>query len=116
MSLMRICGYAVTYDPYPSYGGPEGGGWMERVDRAALEEAVTRTPRLPLKVGDEVIGQADLSVDDTGLRIEATVNVGYTFRVDDQRWVDDETVALAARRITSMSFDSFSITPSRPED
>jgi len=118
VSIVRISGYAATFDPYPAHGGPEAGGWTEQVDRGALEQAVAAKPRVPLKVGDVVIGEAELSVDDTGLKMEAAVNIGYEFRVSSQDWdaadTDDGRVEMAARKITSMSFEGFSISPSQP--
>lgn len=113
MSLMKLSGYAATFDPYPAEGGPGQGGWMEQIDRAAAADAVAATPRVPLRLGIDgpVIGQADLSVDANGIRMDATINVGYEFTVpqDGQQWTDEGDLELAARRITSMSFVSMGI-------
>ena len=120
MSIMRISGYAATFDAYPAHGGPQEGGWMEQIDRGALQEAVAAKPRVPLKVGDTVIGEAEMSVDEHGLKIEAALNVGYEFRVSAQDWdaadTDAGMVEMAARKITSMSFEGFSISPPRPQE
>jgi hypothetical protein len=122
MSEMKISGYAVTYDPYPVHGGPDDGGWTETVDRDTLERAVADKPRVPLKMGDTVIGHADLSVDDKGLKMDATVNVGYTFRAKEQQWSDadlsgsGDRITMAARRITSMSLETMDISLARPDE
>jgi hypothetical protein len=112
---MHLTGYASTFDATPEFGGPGEGGWMEQVSREAWEEAVAKKPRVPLRLGMDgpVIGEADLSVDDDGVRVDATVNVGYTFRALDQQWSGVDT----ARRITSLSIGEMSIAamPQEPE-
>lgn len=56
-------GYALT-------GGYDGEGV---VSRAELERAVAARPTVPLRVGDRIVGEAHLSVDDTGLRVSADI-------------------------------------------
>lgn len=117
---MRLSGYAATFDTYPVQGGPEAGGWMEQIDRAAAEEAVAARPRVPLRVGIDgpIVGTADLSVDEHGIKMDATLNVGYEFRARGQEWVNEGDVEMAARRITSMSLDcmGISIAPKAPDE
>ena len=114
---MKLSGYAATFEPYPAEGGPEVGGWMEQIDRTAAEEAVAETPRVPVKMGDVVVGEADLSVDEHGIKMDATLNVGYSFHVGEQQWSDSDEMKMAARRIVSMSLDSLHISglPKAPD-
>lgn len=84
---VHIEGHALTHGQDTRYGGPDSGGWVERIDRDVLERAVAERPTVPLRIGIDgpIIGQAQLSVDDTGLRVTADIEPqGYV-----QRGVDE---------------------------
>lgn len=87
----KIEGYGLYHGERATYGGPDKGGWIENISRTALEAAVAAKPRLPLRAGEggPVIGYADLTVDDVGLKINGTVVSTVSFRVKQQRWGDN---------------------------
>ena len=116
MTLMRLSGYPATWNAYPVNGGPRQGGWMEQIDQAAAQEAIAKTPRPPLKIGDAVIWEADLSTDEHGIKMDALINVGHEFQVKGQQWSASDDVYMAKRIITAIEFKSFSIsgTPKAP--
>lgn len=64
-NTVHIEGYALTHDTYGRWGDERG------PTRRELERAVARQPTVPLRAGDRIIGKANLSVDDTGLRVVA---------------------------------------------
>lgn len=70
---IHLDGYALTHDAEPR-GDPSRGGWIERIERQALQEAVGRNPTVPLTINfGKTIGTARLSVDEAGLRVEADI-------------------------------------------
>jgi hypothetical protein len=93
-------------------GGPKLGGWLEVWPRAAMEDAVAARPTIPLKIGDRVIGEANLSVDDTGLKIEAEVDLSFSFRAKDQQWERDSEYPgdeYARRVISGLTIESMEL-------
>lgn len=131
-----LSGYACGFEECERYGGPAAGGWIERIDRNAFVQAVAAEPDMVLLWNFEGSGMActrggtlRLSVDDIGLRVEATVpdhnptvaklvkwlvrspddedivQWGCSFRVQKQEWSpapghDDDTTH---RVITALS-------------
>lgn len=80
---VHIEGYALTHGDHERFGGPANKGWVERIDRGALERAVAERPTVPLRIGVDgpIIGQAQLTVDDTGLRVSADIEPSRTRQV-----------------------------------
>ena len=58
-------GYALTYAGSAHTGSV--------ISRAELINAVARRSTVPLRVGDRIVGTAQLHADDTGLRVSATI-------------------------------------------
>lgn len=110
---VRLEGYIARHGEHEVYGGPAAGGWVEQTARAAWEAAVAANPELPLRVnfGGVPIGTAKLSVDDTGVKMEATLDAGYSLVVRRDHWDDDYT----DRRILALSLHELSISPRKEE-
>lgn len=111
MANIKIEGYAQTFEPYTNQD------WTESVTREALEEAVRNAGNVRLTMGDAVLattgdGSLELSVDDRGLKIAATLNLGYVYRVWDQEWADDYT----ERTITGLALDSLQVSLRAPRE
>lgn len=76
---VKLTGYAATFTEYEVKGGPDKGGWIERIDRAVYVQALAKNPSvrllLNMMVDPPLASTADgtltLSVDDVGLRINA---------------------------------------------
>lgn len=121
-------GYASVFDaPYEMYGGPDKGGWMEVVDRAAFDATLKEKPDLHLLINHEGMplartksGTLQLSTDKTGLLVKAPDldrrdpdvqrlevkmerrdmdEMSFAFRVKRQEWSDEDTV----RRLLEVS-------------
>src|SRR4051812_30815873 len=69
----RLAGYAYVH------GEPDGSGTV--MPREVLERAVAANPTVPLRFGPggRYLGEAQLSVDDTGLKITAELDAGIAF-------------------------------------
>jgi hypothetical protein len=67
----RLQGYAYVHD----------GDEYESISRDALERAVAERPSVPLRAGPggPYLGEAHLSVDETGLKMQADLDVGIAF-------------------------------------
>lgn len=111
-------GYASVFDhPYDIAGGPERGGWVERVDRHAFDQTLKQRPDVQLLVNHDGTplartksGTLTLGTDSKGLHVEArldpaspTVQVirsamerrdmdemSFAFRTVRQEWNEDE--------------------------
>lgn len=113
-----IEGYASTFADYEVYGGPTGGGWIERLDRGAFNKTLMSRPDCQLLVNHEgwplartKSGTLELSVDHHGLKVRARLDrsdpdvqrllpklarrdfdeMSFAFRVLAQTWNDDYT-------------------------
>lgn len=92
-NTVHIEGYALTHGDRVRTG----------VSRGELERAVSRQSTVPLRAGDRIIGEAHLSVDDTGLRITADLEplgfrvVGYDDGIPYGDRVHDTNVPDVAR-------------------
>ena len=74
-------GYAATWEPYDCYGGPERGGWVEQLDRRAMDRTLAENPDLMLLVNHEGLplartksGNLFLSTDSRGLKMRALLD------------------------------------------
>lgn len=74
-------GYAATWDPYDCYGGPNRGGWVEQLQRAAFTRTLAENPDVMLLINHEglpiartVSGTLELSADHHGLRLRAMLD------------------------------------------
>jgi hypothetical protein len=107
MTAVELSGYVLRFDQeYPMHGGPGADGnepgWMEKVARDALvhlgdddkplamftgnASPGDDTPGTPIATTEN--GTLRFTVDETGVKVEATLNLGFTFRVIDQEWSD----------------------------
>ncbi len=124
---VTLVGYAATVEePYDVFGGVEGGGWVETIDRRAFDLTLSSTPDVVLLVNHEgwplartKSGTLELSVDGRGLRVRARLDrtdpdvqrlvpkltrrdmdeMSFAFRVLGQEWSSDFT----QRRITEIN-------------
>lgn len=78
---LKLVGYASTFEEYEMYGGPEHYGWIEKIDRNAFTKTLSQKPDLQLLINHDgmplartVSGNLKLSVDDGGLKVEATLD------------------------------------------
>lgn len=79
---LRLVGYASTFEPYEMNGGPATGvGWIEQIDPGAFERTLKEGPDLHLLINHQGLplartksGNLHLSVDDHGLRVEASLD------------------------------------------
>lgn len=123
---LHFSGYASVFDKgYDLYGGPPI-GWTEYIERGAFDKTLKEKPDLHLLMNHEGLplartksGTLQLSVDDTGLRVDADLDrrdpdvqrlqtkmergdideMSFAFRVKRQSWSADET----ERRIEEVS-------------
>lgn len=123
---LHFSGYASVFDKgYDLYGGPPI-GWTEYIERGAFDKTLKEKPDLHLLINHEGMplartksGTLQLSVDDTGLRVDADLDrrdpdvqrlqtkmergdideMSFAFRVKRQSWSADET----ERRIEEVS-------------
>jgi hypothetical protein len=87
MSDRHLSGYALRFDDV--CGDPDQQqGWHEHIDRAALQQAVADKPTLPLIMSGHYLGEATLSVDDEGLRVDVDLALVVSFRVKQDTWDD----------------------------
>jgi hypothetical protein len=105
MTAVELSGYVLVFDEeYPMHGGPgaEGTepGWIEKVAREAVLLLGADDQGLVLVTGDTSPGEDNtanqiaatqdgtlrLTVDERGVKVEATLNLGFTFRVTEQTW------------------------------
>jgi len=121
-----MSGYAATWDPYDCYGGPDHGGWVEKLERAAFERTLDEKPDMMLLVNHEGLplartksGTLQLDTDRRGLTMRAMLDpddpdvqrlipkmkrkdlneMSFSFRVKDQAWNSD----YSHRTITELS-------------
>jgi phage head maturation protease len=129
----EITGYAYTFEDEEIQGGPAEGGWIERIDRNALN-IPQRNIRLLLNFGSQPLAQTKddtlhLTLDDIGLKVMATsrstwwtkpfcraliksgFDIGVTFTVEEQRWSAAPGFGpLSFRHITKMKLIDVSLT------
>jgi HK97 family phage prohead protease len=115
---LHFSGYASVFDKgYDLYGGPPI-GWTEYIERGAFDKTLKEGPDLHLLINHDGLplartksGTLHLSVDDTGLRVDADLDrrdpdvqrlqtkmergdideMSFAFRVKRQSWSADET-------------------------
>ena len=99
-----IEGYASTFADYEVYGGPTGGGWIERLDRGVFNKTLMSRPDCELLVNHEGWPLArpnpalwNMSVDHHGLKVRARLDRSDP---DVQRLLPK----LARRDLDEMSF------------
>lgn len=132
-NVVKLSGYASTFEPYEMYGGPAQGGWIEQIARGAFEKTLREKPDLHLLVNHAGMplartksGTLKLSVDDHGLRVDAELDrrdpevqalevkmrrgdmdeMSFAFRVKAQEWeatADFPDDDMALRTITEVS-------------
>lgn len=130
---ITLTGYASTFEPYEMYGGPDAGGWIEQLDRAAFTNTLREKPDLHLLINHEGMPLArtksdtlQLSVDRHGLKVTAQLDrsdpdvqrlepkmrrkdmdeMSFAFRVKGQKWECTEEFPednYALRTITEVS-------------
>lgn len=79
---LTLTGYAAVFDtPYPMYGGPGNGGWLEVIDRHAFDKTLSEAPNVHLLIDHEGgalartrWGNLHLSTDDKGLKVSANLD------------------------------------------
>jgi len=106
-------GYAATFEPYDVHGGPDAGGWVEKLDLRCFDNTLAEQPDLQLLINHEGTplartksGTLQLSRDRHGLRVRASLDpsdpdvqrlipkmrrgdmdeMSFAFRVTDQTW------------------------------
>lgn len=111
MSDRHLSGYALRFND-EAYGGPDQQGWYEHIDCAALQAAVADTPTLPLTVSGRYLGEATLSVDNVGLRVDIDLELVAGFQVKHDTW-DGKAVH---RRISQLDLCSMELAhiPAKP--
>lgn len=130
---ITLTGYASTFEPYEMYGGPDAGGWIEQLDRAAFTNTLREKPDLHLLINHEGMPLArtksdtlQLGVDRHGLKVTAQLDrsdpdvqrlepkmrrgdmdeMSFAFRVKGQKWECTEEFPednYALRTITEVS-------------
>ncbi|SKY24620.1 phage prohead protease, HK97 family [Mycobacteroides abscessus subsp. bolletii] len=130
---ITLTGYASTFEPYEMYGGPDAGGWIEKLDRAAFTNTLREKPDLHLLINHEGMPLArtksdtlQLGVDRHGLKVTAQLDrsdpdvqrlepkmrrkdmdeMSFAFRVKGQKWECTEEFPednYALRTITEVS-------------
>lgn len=130
---ITLTGYASTFEPYEMYGGPDAGGWIEQLDKAAFTNTLREKPDLHLLINHEGMPLArtksdtlQLSVDRHGLKVTAQLDrsdpdvqrlepkmrrkdmdeMSFAFRVKGQKWECTEEFPednYALRTITEVS-------------
>lgn len=130
---ITLTGYASTFEPYEMYGGPDAGGWIEQLDRAAFTNTLREKPDLHLLINHEGMPLArtksdtlQLGVDRHGLKVSAQLDrsdpdvqrlepkmrrgdmdeMSFAFRVKGQKWECTEDFPednYALRTITEVS-------------
>ena len=130
---ITLSGYASTFEPYEMYGGPDAGGWIEQLDKAAFTNTLREKPDLHLLINHEGMPLArtksdtlQLGVDRHGLKVTAQLDrsdpdvqrlepkmrrkdmdeMSFAFRVKGQKWECTEEFPednYALRTITEVS-------------
>lgn len=130
---ITLTGYASTFEPYEMYGGPDAGGWIEQLDKAAFTNTLREKPDLHLLINHEGMPLArtksdtlQLGVDRHGLKVTAQLDrsdpdvqrlepkmrrkdmdeMSFAFRVKGQKWECTEDFPednYALRTITEVS-------------
>ncbi|SLJ40091.1 phage prohead protease, HK97 family [Mycobacteroides abscessus subsp. abscessus] len=130
---ITLTGYASTFEPYEMYGGPDAGGWIEQLDKAAFTNTLREKPDLHLLINHEGMPLArtksdtlQLGVDRHGLKVTALLDrsdpdvqrlepkmrrkdmdeMSFAFRVKGQKWECTEDFPednYALRTITEVS-------------
>lgn len=112
-NVLNLEGYASTFEPYDMYGGPDCGGWIERLDTGAFEKTLREKPDLHLLINHAGMplartksGTLQLSTDEHGLKVTAQLDkrdpevqalgikmargdmdeMSFAFRVKGQKW------------------------------
>lgn len=130
---VRIVGYASTYDqPYPIFGGPEAGGFMETIASGAFDKSMREKDDVRFLLNHDGIplartksGTMSLEADDIGLLVDAELDPGspivaglrsamergdmdqmsFAFSVTRQEWSPD----WSQRRITEVRLFDVSV-------
>lgn len=138
---VRVVGYASSYEqPYPIWGGPERGGFLETIARGAFSKSIREQDDVRFLVNHEGIplartksGTLRLESDDYGLLVDAELDPGspivqslrsamergdmdqmsFAFEVVKQEWSSD----YADRRILEMRTSDVSVVtyPANPK-
>ena len=97
-----VRGYASLFDsPYPVAGGPDAGGWIEKVDRRAFDVTLNSNPDVHFLINHEGVtlartksGTLSLATDKKGLLAEARIDrrdpMGQSLEVKMERGDLDE--------------------------
>ncbi len=130
---VRVVGYASTYDqPYPIYGGPEAGGFMETIAPGAFDKSLSEKDDVRFLLNHDGVplartksGTMTLEADDVGLLVDADLDPGspvvasirsamargdmdqmsFAFSVTRQEWSPD----WSQRRITEVRLFDVSV-------
>lgn len=130
---VRVVGYASTYDqPYPIWGGPEAGGFMETIAAGAFDKSVRERDDVRFLLNHDGVplartksGTMTLEADDIGLLVDADLDPGspivaglrsamgrgdmdqmsFAFEVTQQQWSPD----WSERRITEVRLFDVSV-------
>lgn len=102
---VRVSGYITDFGAYERHGTREQGGWLEQIERQALEDAVrTADDEVFLSInGGPPVAKSPalrLSVDDRGLKMIADLHatlaarvrgghLGFAYRVAEQQFRGD---------------------------
>lgn len=77
---VHLSGYVCGFGECERYGGPDAGGWIERIERNAFVQAIADDPDMGLLFNFEGLpvartksGSLQLAVDGTGLHVKATL-------------------------------------------
>ena len=112
-NIVHFEGYASTFQDYEMYGGPECGGWIERMGPSCFDKTLREKPDLHFLINHAGMpiartksGTMQLSVDDHGLKVVAQLDkrdpdvqglaikmargdmdeMSFAFRVKQQTW------------------------------
>ena len=130
---VRVVGYASTYDqPYPIWGGPEAGGFMETIAAGAFDKSVRERDDVRFLLNHDGVplartksGTMTLEADEIGLLVDADLDPGspivaglrsamgrgdmdqmsFAFEVTQQQWSPD----WSERRITEVRLFDVSV-------
>ncbi len=130
---VRVVGYASTYDqPYPIYGGPDAGGFMETIAAGAFDKSLSEKDDVRFLLNHDGVplartksGTMSLEADDVGLLVDADLDPGspvvasirsamgrgdmdqmsFAFSVTRQEWSPD----WSQRRITEVRLFDVSV-------
>lgn len=112
-NIVHFEGYASTFQDYEMYGGPEAGGWIERMGLSCFDKTLREKPDLHFLINHAGMpiartksGTMQLSVDEHGLKVVAQLDkrdpdvqglaikmargdmdeMSFAFRVKQQTW------------------------------